>query len=86
MDKFRKILCIYLGHSNIVSNCMGYISCGRCRDQIGDALGGVWSNELAVGMDHGCKECRANFKRATWKDRFLLPKETWDRLKESKIC
>ena len=69
----RSVLCQLVGHSNVLSGCFGYISCVRCSDQIGDTLAGCYTNKDAVIVGHGCKDCRANRKRLTWRDLLLLP-------------
>jgi hypothetical protein len=71
----RKIYCARHGHSNVIGNCFGYISCGRCGDQIGDTLAGCYSNDKAVLVGHFCKTCTENAKKLTKHDLALLPKE-----------
>lgn len=75
IEQRRSIYCVMNGHSNIVKTCFGYVHCARCGDQIGDALGGVYSNENVVISGHACKECKANWKRLTKKDKVLVPRE-----------
>lgn len=67
----RKTVCAWLGHSAIVTTCFGYVYCGRCKDQIGDTLGGVFSVDVLIG--HDCPKCRENYAKTTWKDRLLVP-------------
>jgi DNA-directed RNA polymerase subunit RPC12/RpoP len=73
MKKLKEIICIFIGHSKIVTNCFGYISCARCGAQIGDALGGVWNGENAVIVGHNCDICQNNYKKLSWKDKILCP-------------
>jgi hypothetical protein len=72
-EKFLLIVCIFIGHSNIVSNCWGYVSCGRCGTQVGDTLAGSYCNSKAVIIGHSCDICKANYKKLTWKDKIFCP-------------
>ncbi len=72
LEKLKKIFCIYFGHSMIVSSCFGYIQCGRCDQQIGDTLGGIFVLKNYVIIGHKCKACKKNYKKLNWKDKFLL--------------
>ncbi len=73
-QSIKETVCAWIGHSyNIVSNYMGYKYCGRCEAQIGDSLGGYWPGENAVLIGHNCKVCRKNYKKLSWKDKFLVP-------------
>ena len=79
-EKRARIYCAVHGHANYVINCFGYVHCGRCGDQIGDRLGGVFdmSNKIAVGCkDQSCGICDPLVKK-------LLPfdKIIYDRLKK----
>lgn len=69
---FKKIVCAIIGHSNIEDLCFGYHSCGRCGEQLGDSLGGCYSNPRAVIIGHNCKICRKNYKQLTWKDKLFV--------------
>jgi hypothetical protein len=69
----KKSLCVFWGHSNIVRSCFGYITCARCDEQIGDSLGGYWNNPNCVVVGHNCETCQENYKRLSWKDKFLCP-------------
>ena len=45
-NKLLKTVCAWMGHSfQVVETCFGYIHCGRCGEQIGDALGGVYDTK-----------------------------------------
>lgn len=72
-DQRNMVVCSLIGHSNIIENCFGYISCSRCKQQIGDALAGCYSNENAVIVGHNCKTCKKNFKKLSWKDKLYVP-------------
>ena len=58
MSKFKKIFCVICRHSRIISMCFGYVYCARCKDQIGDILGGIFDRTNSVIVDHGCKKCK----------------------------
>ena len=73
MKKIKQILCVLFGHSKIVENCLGYISCARCGEQLGDTLAGVYSLHKCVIVGHNCHTCRDNYKKLTWRDKFLTP-------------
>lgn len=70
----KDVVCALIGHSNIETNCFGYVSCARCEAQIGDTLGGAYENKASVLVGHDCKLCRANTKKLTWRDRLLIEK------------
>lgn len=67
------IACALIGHSNIIETCIGYVHCARCGAQIGDSLGGVYSNENAVIVGHNCETCRENYRTLTWQDKLFCP-------------
>lgn len=71
----RSVTCSLIGHSRIVTACFGYINCGRCGAQIADKLGGAGYAEApnCVQVGHNCRDCRKNFRRMDWKDKFLTP-------------
>jgi len=74
MDKIRAMVCVLFGHSNIQETCFGYFNCARCGDQVGDTLGSIYPNAVnVVIVGHNCKKCKANYKKLTWKDKFLAP-------------
>ena len=70
----NSIICSLVGHSLICTTCFGYRYCGRCGEQLGDSLGSVdYGIKEAVIVGHNCKECRANYKKSTWKDKLYVP-------------
>ncbi len=69
----RNIVCAIAGHSRIITNCLGYVSCARCEEQIGDALGGFFDGRKHVIIDHNCRACKSNYKNLTWVDKYLAP-------------
>ena len=71
--KLRKVICALWGHSNIETICFGYHYCGRCKEQIGDSLAGIYENHDAVVVGHNCDICRTNYKKLSWKDKLLAP-------------
>jgi hypothetical protein len=73
VKKFKAILCILFGHSNIVSTWFGYVYCGRCEEQVGDTLAGSYFAGNVVIIGHNCETCRENYKKMTWWDKFLVP-------------
>jgi hypothetical protein len=73
MKKLKKILCVFIGHSNIEDVFWGYHTCGRCGEQLGDSLGGAYQNNRAVIIGHNCGTCRKNYKKLTWRDKLLTP-------------
>lgn len=69
----KRIVCSLIGHSRICTTCWGYRNCGRCGDQLGDNLGSMdYGRETCVVIGHNCKICRKNYKKCTWKDKFLV--------------
>ena len=73
IKKFKQIVCIFIGHSNIQEGCMGYFHCGRCDAFMGDSLAGCYKNDKIVIIRHNCKICKKNYKRLTWKDKLFVP-------------
>lgn len=70
----KEAACVLIGHSKIQTACFGYFNCGRCGDQLGDSLGSSYSGATtAVIIGHNCKTCRANYKKCTWVDTYLVP-------------
>ena len=65
----KKITCVLIGHSKIITTCFGYIYCSRCEDQIGDSLAGVFDGGKHVIVGHDCSTCRENYKNLTWEDK-----------------
>lgn len=69
----KKVVCSLIGHSNIESICFGYHYCGRCESQVGDSLAGSYENKKAVIIDYNCNICKENYKKLTWRDKFMCP-------------
>lgn len=83
-DHRKTIICSLIGHSKICTYCFGYRNCGRCGDQLGDNLGSVdYGNKTSVIIDHNCKTCKANYKKCTWKDKYLVPNPFKSKVKKN---
>lgn len=67
------VVCSLIGHSRIQTTCFGYFYCGRCEAQLGDTLGGTYSAENIVIVNHNCEKCRTNFDKCDWRDMYLAP-------------
>lgn len=72
IKKIKQIFCVLFGHSRIVETCFGYVHCGRCEEQIGDTLAGIFNLTEYVIKNHNCKVCRKNYEKLNWKDKFLV--------------
>lgn len=71
-EQRKEIACSLIGHSNIVTNCFGYVHCARCDEQIGDTLMGLYDDMGQVVVNHNCKTCKENWAKMTWKDKYLV--------------
>lgn len=72
-EQAKAVVCALVGHSRIVTMCMGYVHCARCEAQIGDTIGGASTTKENVIVGHACDTCRANFARCDWTDTFMAP-------------
>lgn len=72
-EQRNSVVCALIGHSDIQSSFFGYYNCGRCNEQVGDALGGSYSSASVVIIGHNCDRCRANFEALTWRDKLFAP-------------
>ena len=70
-EQRKSIVCSLVGHSRIQSACFGYYYCGRCGDQVGDALGGAYDARDVVIVGHDCSVCRDNYEKLDWKHTYL---------------
>lgn len=52
-----RIYCVKNGHAPYIFKCFGYIHCGRCEEQIGDQLAGVYDDTKIMVINHKCKVC-----------------------------
>lgn len=73
------IYCIKHGHADYIWTFFGYVHCGRCGDQIGDTLAGVFDTKKMIVVGHKCKMC-SSLKRKLNK----LDKEILKRLEKNK--
>ncbi len=74
-EQKAQIYCVKNGHANYVTLCFGYVHCGRCNEQIGDRLGGVFdtSNIIVVGCpDKPCKHCDPIQRKLSKLDKEIL--------------
>lgn len=69
----KSVVCALVGHSKIVTACVGYIHCARCDEQIGDTVCGVTSLKENVIVGHDCPGCHRNYEKLTWRDKYLAP-------------
>jgi len=74
-----QIYCVKNGHANYISNCFGYVHCGRCNEQIGDRLGGVYDTTDKIAIGHKCNTCNKLKKKLSPLDIKIL-----NRLEKSK--
>jgi len=68
----KRIVCALIGHSLIVTNCMGYVHCARCEEQLGDTLARIYDDSDNVIVDHECDTCRTNWGKLTWIDKYMV--------------
>jgi len=45
------------GHANYIWSFFGYVHCGRCGEQIGVRLAGVFDTTQKIVVGHKCKTC-----------------------------
>lgn len=69
----KNIVCSLIGHSNIQDTFFGYYNCSRCGQQVGDSLGSIYDPSNIVIVGHNCETCKKNYKKLTWKDKYLAP-------------
>jgi len=67
-EQKMKIYCVKHGHAKYVTKCFGYIYCGRCGEQIGDQLGGIFDTTNLMVVGHKCKICNAIRKKLSKMD------------------
>lgn len=74
-EQRKAVTCALLGHSRIVTNFFGRISCARCGEMVGDQLGGFGFEGApeAVIVGHNCPICYENYTKLGWKDKVLCP-------------
>lgn len=52
-----RIYCVKHGHAKYFYGFFGYAYCGRCGEQIGDSLAGIFEGTGFVLIGHDCNEC-----------------------------
>lgn len=69
-----RIYCVKHGHAHYVHTFFGYVYCGRCGEQIGDRLGGIYSLEstLVVGHKKDCEVCQRVEESLNTMDKIIL--------------
>lgn len=72
-DKKPAVVCSLVGHSQVVTGCLGYVYCGRCGQQIGDTLGSICDLSEAVIVGHDRDVCRCNYDKLGWEHKLLTP-------------
>lgn len=73
-EQRNAIVCSLIGHSLIQTYCFGYHYCGRCGDQVGDSLVGIYPNaKNTVVVGHDCDLCRENYAKLDWKHKVFTP-------------
>ena len=76
----QKMVCAMVGHSRLLTQCFGYHYCARCDAQVGDSLGGSFSdpdNKIGLAIINcACEKCSSSYANFTWKDLFMVPEKT----------
>ena len=71
-----RIYCAKYRHAKFFHQFWGYVHCGRCGEQIGDKLGGVFygASEMASPQckDSPCEHCDPIIKKLSKKDKILF--------------
>ena len=73
-EQKMRIYCVKHGHAKYITMCFGYVHCGRCGDQIGDRLGGVFDTTGYMFPNHDCKICNKIRKTLSKMDLKILEK------------
>ena len=81
LDQKQKaqIYCVKHNHGGYVWTFFGYVHCGRCGQQIGDTLAGVFDTTNMLLVGHKCKKCSKLKKKLSSLDKKIL-----NRLEKSK--
>ena len=72
-----RIYCVKHSHANYIFMCFGYVHCGRCEEQIGDRLAGIFDTTNYMVLGHKCKIC--NKIRKSLKKFDLKIVEKWEK-------
>jgi len=67
-----QIYCVTHGHADYIWNCFGYVHCGRCGEQIGDRLAGVFDTTNKIWVGHKCDTCDGLKKKLSSLDKKII--------------
>lgn len=67
-----QIYCVKHGHADYIWNFFGYVHCGRCGEQIGDRLAGVFDTTDKIFVGHKCDTCNKLKKKLSSLDKKIL--------------
>lgn len=67
-----QIYCVKHGHANYFWSFFGYAHCGRCGEQIGDNLAGIFDGKGKVLVGHDCDECTLAISKLSQLDLGIL--------------
>lgn len=80
-DKIASIFCAIFRHSHLVTNCMGYKYCARCKTQLGGSVAGLGLPVppfFGIGQTCQCDLCKQAFAGLNFIDTFLVKeKAVW---------
>ena len=81
-EQEAQIYCVKHGHANYVWSFFGYVHCGRCSQQIGDQLAGVFDTRGMIVPGHDCEVCNTLKKTLSPLDKKILKRleKTKDKL------
>lgn len=74
LQQKAQIYCVKHGHADYVWTFFGYVHCGRCGEQIGDQLAGVFDTANMILVGHKCKTCHKLKKKLSSLDKKILNK------------
>ena len=80
-EQEAEIYCVKHGHADYICNFFGQVHCGRCSNQIGDRLGGVFDTTDKIFVNHKCDTCDKLKKKLSPLDKKIL-----GRLEKDKKC
>lgn len=76
-EQRNSIVCSLIGHSKIRTFFFGYNYCGRCKQELGDSLGGIWKQTVEYIEGHTDEECLNALKNMGWEDKLYVPKKIY---------
>lgn len=72
-ERLKLALCAVFGCPMVVTECWGYVTCARCKRQIGDALGGSCPDMADfVLVGHACDGCLKNWGTLFWHEKLMV--------------